>query len=447
MKKVIICTLLVIVSFFYSCTQKSNEIDTSKKVIIIGAGTAGLTAANYLKTKGVESVVVLEAQDKVGGRLKTDRSLGVAFDEGASWIHGPIGNPITPIAELAGAKTFFADDYNTMIYDKDGTVYTDQTINNTEKALRKMLFNLDGSTNKSFADAVYDRYPEYKNSRLWKFVLSAYLEFDIGGDIHNISSTYFYNDEAFDGEDLIITNGYDRVANYLAKDIDVRLLNKVKEINYTANTVVVTTDQNKYEADYVLITVPLGVLKRNIIKFSPSLPKKTQQAINKLQMGTVNKFLLTWDKPFWDNNLQYIGYTPEEKGKFNYFLNVGKFSDKSALMTFSFGEYSKLTEKMPDSLITKEIMGHLKAIYGKDIPNPTKMKRTKWNTNQYTYGSYSFATNGSTAEAFDVFEEEIANKLFFAGEHTIADYRGTVHGAYLSGIREAKKIIDLIKTK
>jgi monoamine oxidase len=84
-----------------SCEKEIITITTDKKVAVIGAGIAGLAAAKYFKDRGVE-VVVIEAQGKVGGRLCTDRSLGIAFDEGASWIHGPNRNPITPLADLAG---------------------------------------------------------------------------------------------------------------------------------------------------------------------------------------------------------------------------------------------------------------------------------------------------------------------------------------------------------
>lgn len=83
-------------------------------------------------------------------------------------------------------------------------------------------------------------------------------------------------------------------------------------------------------------------------------------------------------------------------------------------------------------------MSHLKSIYGKNIPNPSQMLRTKWGSNEFTFGSYSFATNGTRSADFEAFEGGVDNKLFFAGEHTSRDYRGTVHGAYLSGIREAK---------
>ncbi|MDP1080602.1 FAD-dependent oxidoreductase, partial [Klebsiella pneumoniae] len=87
-------------------------------------------------------------------------------------------------------------------------------------------------------------------------------------------------------------------------------------------------------------------------------------------MGNVNKFLLMWDEVFWDDELQYIGVTPDSRGKFNYFLNVNKFSQSSkSLMTFAFGDYADVTERMSDRLVLDAIMGNLRAIYGNEIHN------------------------------------------------------------------------------
>ena len=97
-----------------NCSKNSLACD--KSVIVIGAGISGLAAAKKLNESGF-SVTVLEAQDRVGGRLRTNRSLGVAFDEGASWIHGIDGNPITALAEQAGMKTAFSDDESILSYD------------------------------------------------------------------------------------------------------------------------------------------------------------------------------------------------------------------------------------------------------------------------------------------------------------------------------------------
>lgn len=418
-------------------------MNENKEIIIIGGGISGLSAANYLRKEGYHPII-LEAQSHLGGRLKTNRSLGIAFDEGASWIHGPIKNPITELAEKSGMETYLTRDENIRVYDIDGSEYAPEDLEREEASYDAILKRIRGDKNRSFGEVFYQKYPQYKDQRLWTYMLSAFLEFDTGGDIYQLSSKDFYDDEAFEGEDVIATNGYDHVANYLAKDVDVRLNTKVKGIDYSDDKISIVTDQGSYQADRVLVTVPLGVLKKGVINFTPPLPDPTQNAIDQLEMGTVNKFLLVWDEAFWDEGVQYVGYTPEEKGKFNYFLNVKKFADAYALMTFSYGDYAEQTERMTDEEVIEEIMGHLKHIYGPGIPPPTHMLRTKWNENPFSYGSYSFIANGSRSIVYEVFEEPVDNKIFFAGEHTIVDYRGTVHGAYLSGIREAKK---MIKTK
>ncbi|CAG0906284.1 unnamed protein product, partial [Darwinula stevensoni] len=283
-----------------------------KTIIVIGAGISGLAASKKLKEIGF-NVIVLEAQDKVGGRLKTNRSLGIAFDEGASWIHGIDGNPITSLAQEAGMTTF-------------------ETIDDQ-------------------AESCYD----------------------IG--------------------------------------------------DYSNDKIKITHNSIESEADYVLVTVPLGVLKANTIQFIPALPTVKQTAIQKIGMNCVNKFILTWNTPFWDNT-QYIVYTPEIKDKFNYFVNVNKFNPTAnALMTFAYADYARLTETMTDAQIINEIMVHLKDIYGNNIPNPTNILRTKWQNNENSFGAYSYTA---------------------VGEHTNVDYFSTAHGAYLSGLREADKIIALL---
>lgn len=428
-----------------SCGKDDDNIKPNgKTVIVIGAGISGLAAAKKLKQKGF-SVIVLEAQEKVGGRLRTDRSLGVAFDEGASWIHGPNGNPITNLASQSGANTFLTDDDNVEVYDMNGSAYSDSVLTSTENQFDNAVSAVQnaGTLTQSFESVFNSLYPSQATNRLWKYMLSAFLEFNTGADISKLSSKYFYDDEEFGGSDVIITNGYDKVTDYLAQGLDVRLNTRVNSIDYTGQKVKVTTNGNLFEGDYVLVSVPLGVLKKNAISFTPALPADKITAINKTNMGNVNKFLLVWNTPFWNTNLQYIGYTPDIKGKFNYFLNVKKFTTNNALMTFAFGDYATATESMSDSEIINEVMLHLKSIYGNSIPNPTNMLRTKWGQNVNTYGAYSYATNGTTTADFDTLAKEVNNKLFFAGEHTNRDYRGTVHGAYLSGIREADKIIDL----
>lgn len=421
-----------------------NINPNGKTVAVIGGGISGLAASKKLKEKGF-TVIILEAQEKVGGRMRTDRSLGVAFDEGASWIHGPNRNPITNLASQSGANTFLTSDDSVEVFDTNGTAYSDTVLTNAENQFKSALNAVRnaGTKKQSFQTIFNSLYPTQANDRLWKYMLSAFLEFNTGGDISKLSSKFFDDDEEYNGEDVIITNGYDKVTDFLAQGLDIRLNTRVTAINYSNAKVNITTDGNNIEADYIIVSVPLGVLKNNAITFTPALPTNKINSINNTNIGNVNKFLLVWSTPFWDTNLQYIGYTPETKGKFNYFLNIKKFTPSNGLMTFAFGDYATVTESLTDNQVINEIMLNLKSIYGNSIPNPTNFLRTKWGQNINSFGAYSYPTNGSTSGDFDTLANEVNNKLFFAGEHTERKYRGTVHGAYLSGIREADKIIDL----
>ncbi|TAE72942.1 MAG: amine oxidase [Bacteroidetes bacterium] len=430
-----------------SCKDKEDvaPITTSKKIVILGAGVAGLAAAKYFKDRNV-AVTVIEAQDKVGGRLRTDRSQNIAFDEGASWIHGPTGNPITNLVTPSGMNTFLTSNNSLSIFDTNGVAYTDAVADAAYTDYRAAVNNIrtNGNLNQSFQQVFNTLYPSKINDRLWKYMLSAYTEFDSGGDVSNMSSLDFDDDEKFSGADLIITNGYDKLAQYLAQGIDIRLNQRVTNIEYAGTQINITAGANSYQADYLIVTVPLGVLKQNIISFSPALPTTKTGAISRMQMGNVNKFLLIFPSTFWDNTLQYIGYTPNTKGQYNYFLNINKFSpNANALMAFAFGNYATTTEGLTDAQLTAEIMTSLRAIYP-TAPNPTTLLRTKWGSNINSYGAYSFATNNTRSTDFDILAQSVNNKIFFAGEHTSKTYRGTVHGAYLSGTREATAIAALL---
>lgn len=411
-----------------------------KKVIVIGAGIAGLTAAQQLKAKGWQ-VVVLEAQDKVGGRLRTNRTLGVDFDEGASWIHGIKGNPIASLAKKARMHTAFTDDESRKVYDVGGILRSASAYKSAEDELYHILDTMmkRGDATKSFEAVFAQLHPAKVNDRLWKFLLSTYVAFDTG-DLNRLSSLLYNEGEVYGGQERIVTNGYDTLAHYLAKGLPILLNQQVSAIDYTHTKIAVTHNGTVNEADRVLVTVPLGVLKANVIQFTPALPSAKQRAIENIGMNCVNKFLLIWETAFWDD-VQYIAYTPEERDKFNYFVNLKKINPSvNALMTFAYADYARKTETMADTQIVDAIMMHLRDIYGNATPNPTHLLRTKWQTNPYSLGSYSYTSIDTTMQDFYNIAAPINNKIFFAGEHTEADYFSTVHGAYLSGIREANRI-------
>lgn len=433
--------LLTCPAIIAACGKDNATSPINKSVLVVGGGIAGLAAAKKLKAQGF-TVTLLEAKDSIGGRIRTYQGLGFPFEEGAGWIHGPRNNPIAHLAEDAGATTLEVDARNFPVYDVGGLPYDASTLDKSYKDYDATLETVrkSGSLNESFADRFTALYPQKSKDRLWNFMLSAYLEADTGGDIEYLSSLYFADNENFRGADVLITNGYDKITNFLANGLEIHLNEPVESIDYSHSKVTVRSTLHTYEVDYVVVAVPLGVLKHGGIAFSPSLPLDRLEAIRMGQMGHVNKFLLLWEKPFWDEKVQCLGFTPETKGKFNYFLNLKKINGANALMTFAFGDYALQTEQMPDQAIVQEIMAHLRAIYGMNLPHPIALRRTQWGSDVYTGGAYTFVANGTSSSNFDSLAKSLENKVFFAGEHTHRAYRGTTHGAYLSGLREADKI-------
>jgi monoamine oxidase len=425
-------------------TCQASQMGRSASVIVIGAGLSGLAAAQKLRSSGL-AVRVLEAQDQIGGRTRSNRTLGFAFDEGASWIHGSDGNPLTKLAQKAGMTTFHTDDDNRKAYDLRGAAIAEATFEAAESQLERILGTLSqqGNTNLSFEAVFNALYPQYANSRFWRFLLSNVMTFDLG-DLNKLSSLLYDEGEAFGGLEKIATNGYDTLGRYLATGLDIQLNQQVTAVDYSTNPVKVSHKGHVSEADFVLVTVPLGVLKKNTLNFIPKLPTEKQTAIAKVGINCVNKFLLTWPKAFWDD-VQYIAYTPEAKDKFNYFLNIKKIHPTAnALLTFAYADYARLTETMSDAQVTSEIMAHLRDIYGSATPNPTQLLRTKWHSHPHVAGSYSFPAVETLMRHFDDLAQSLNDRVFFGGEHTESRYFSTAHGAYLSGLREAQKILDAL---
>jgi monoamine oxidase len=426
-------------------TPINVEEDKAKSpVLIIGAGIAGLATAARLKARGFTNIRIIEARNRLGGRVFTDRSLKIPVDMGASWIHGPDGkNPITPIAKAANATTFVTDDESLLVYDLNGKVIPDSVIDKSYTDYNSLLTKIKSksSSSKSVKAAIQEVDNQLLSDLTMQYQLSSYMEFDAGGDISELSSLDWDSDENFSGADVLFPNGYDAVVEYLAKDFTIEKETIVQSIDYQGTNVVVQTNKGVKTAKYVVCTVPLGVLKSGNIAFTPSLPNPITSAINKLKMGNVNKVALLFDTCFWDKDLQYVGFTSQEKGAYSYLLNVKKFlPNVNMLMTFGFGNYGKTMESQTDTQIKNDIMAMLKKIYGNAIPAPTQVLISRWGKDEFSQGSYSFANVGATNSDFQAFETPVNNTLFFAGEHTNAAYRGTVHGAYLSGVRAADAI-------
>ena len=116
-----------------------------KTVIVVGAGVAGLTAAKTLKNQGAD-VIVLEANPHIGGRLRTDWSMGAPFEVGAGWIHGPSDdNPAKQLADAVGSQYVVTDDDNLVVFDGAGEEISEEELEDINDSWTDILDKIDGA--------------------------------------------------------------------------------------------------------------------------------------------------------------------------------------------------------------------------------------------------------------------------------------------------------------
>ncbi len=415
------------------------------EIVIIGAGLAGLGAARVLADQGAK-VVVLEAKPRIGGRLYTDFALGPPFEFGAGWIHGPSeDNPITQLAEAVDAQTVVTDDANLTVFDDEGEELDedelDEIDDDWESALEKIDNELELHDKRSLSQAIGDLTGGLGDAG-FMWAMSAYTEFSKGAPIEDLSAAYHDDDELFDMPDVVVTTGYDKILGPLAAGIDIRLSHRVTAIEYGDDGVAVTTDQGAFEGDYAICTLPLGVLKAGTVAFNPPLPGDYRENIAELGFGSVTKIALKFEEAFWDVETQYFGIMPEPKGRWNYWVNYRTFSAENIILGLSVGAYAPEADRMSDEEMKADALEVLRDVWGDAVGEPVEMLATHWSTDPETLGAYAYPTPGSRPSQFDDLAEPVAGSLLLAGEHTIFDYAGTTHGAYMTGLRAAELIAE-----
>lgn len=427
----------------------TDPLSTSASVLVLGAGIAGLAAARALTEQG-RSVIILEARNRVGGRMWTDSSLGVPLDLGASWIHGVNGNPITKLAKQFGVKTVPTDDENSIMFNADGSEYSDVEWEETESLFEEIyeevaLMQEETENDTSLQDAFdavlseYDLSDEQRRRLNYYAYLGTSLEY--GADMNDLSLWEWDQDEEFGGEEVIFPGGYNQITNGLAKGLDIRLETVVKTIRYGDDGVVVETTAGDFVADQAVVTFPLGVLKQASVKFEPPLPESKQSAIQKLAMGVLNKVYLRFPEVFWDENVETISYLGDVLGEWSDWLSFVPFTGEPVLMAFHGGDKGFALENLSDDVIVAGAMKTLQVMFGESVPEPIGVLITRWGKDPFALGAYSHIPPFASGEDYDALFEPVDDKLYFAGEATSREYPSTVHGAYLSGLAAAREML------
>lgn len=424
-----------------------------ERVIVIGAGIAGIAAAIDLQAAGLD-VVVLEARNRIGGRIWTDRRWGFPLDLGASWIHGSApANPIWRLRNQLGLRTVPTDWDDLVVYDVDGKqISASQSATDAARyrsAYRKARRwgnrqERDTSLQDGIDFAVRARTMLPHDQRALDFRLNFEVEQDYGGDATSLSNWWFDQDSWLGGrQDSYMVDGYGELIDTLADGLDIRLSTVVSAVTFGSFGVRVTTSNGVEQAAYAVITVPLGVLKANRISFSPALSRAKRTAISRLGVGTLNKLYLGFANRFWDDT-QAIGYQSANRGEWSLWMDLEQILGEPVLLAFNAATYGKEVEDLSDQETLDASMKVLRTIYGQSIPDPQAALITRWNQETFSLGSYSHIPVGATGRDYRVLSAPSGGRLFWAGEATNKKYPQTVAGAYLSGQRAAQQIIALV---
>ncbi len=250
-------------------------------------------------------------------------------------------------------------------------------------------------------------------------------------------------DSIFPGKDVIFPDGYMEIAVALAGDLNILMGQDVTSVEYDSDGVHITSNGNTYSAQKVICTLPLGVLQQGTVQFSPVLPSEKQDAIERLGMHVLNKVYLRFSDPFWaEDDSEFIGHISTKKGVWPNFMNLHEILGEPILLAFNVGDFGLEIESWSDDDIVSGAMEVLRTIYDGDIPDPDAWLITRWGSDPLSGGSYSHNPPGTERAERESLAAPLAGRLFFAGEATSTDYPATVHGAYMSGVRAAKEIID-----
>lgn len=414
-----------------------------QRILVIGAGLAGLSAARVLHDAG-HRVSVFEARARIGGRIHTSRLWpDLPMDLGASWIHGLRGNPLTTLAEEAGAQIVPTRYDAAMQLGPDGAEIVPD-LRSAEQILARALaaterLNRDMSVMQALEASADWQSAGADVRRLVTYLINSRLEQEYGSPARLLSAWYGQEADEFDGSDVLFPGGFDQITTHLARGLDIRLSAEVIGI---APGEVRLADDSRVTADRVICTLPLGVLQSGGVQFGEPLARGRQAAIDGLRMGLLNKCWLRFDRVHWPDDVDWIGWLGPISGYWGEWVSLARTLDAPVLLGFNAADPATQMEGLGDDDTIAAAHDALRAMFGARFPAPIAAQITRWGQDRHALGSYSFNAVGTgPATRHALAGADWDGHIWFAGEATSSEYFGTSHGAVLSGRDAARRVV------
>jgi len=438
-------------------------------VIVIGAGLSGLTAAKILTQLGL-TVLILEARNRVGGRIHTLQSNRFPLEAGTLFFENRIGsenqNPILTLVHAHKLKTIALKEAQSVIYDIHKQIQT-------PKKLQTFVYDEYNEANMKIQEAKrvpWKTLPSlaevlgYRQNNIPKpgspgFIarqtITHLIEQHTGGPLNEISILELMNTD-YGSEDKWVVQGFQSLMDELrdeliaTKKASFQFNTCVKTIEHFAEqgVLVISSNNEEYSADAVLCTVPIGVLKQGGITFSPPLSEAKKEAIQHLQIGSLEKVILEFEKPFWPNEAHFIYPGSTSEKIWPAYLNLLHFSHQKipGLICHFYAKAADFTHLSDDKIIEKALTP-LRTLYGEKVTPLKSAEVTHWGSDPFTLGSTSFFGLKFQSADLDNLSRPEPGGLFFAGAYAAKHARETVQGAYSSGVESALKLDLFLKNK
>ncbi len=423
--------------------------------VVVGAGVSGLTAARLLAQAG-QRVLVLEARDRVGGRVWTQRTDGFIADRGASWIHGIDDNPLADVVSALGMRTaeftvgsYQPDGRPIAYYGPAGERLDDDAVQRFADDIREFDVHLAAAVDASEAHATYQEaietalaglgWDEHRAERVREFLLHRSEEqYGVwAGDL----AAHGLDDDVIFGDEVVFPDGFDQLAAHLAEGLDVRLEHVVTRIAWAHGGVTVNSDRGTFTAARAVVTVPIGVLKSDDLVFEPPLPEPHAAAIEGFEMNNFEKVILRFATKFWDEDVYAIRRQGEAGKWWHSWYDLTALDGVPTLLTFAAGPSAVETRDWRADQIADSVLEALRDLYGDRVEDPLHVLITDWQDDPYSRGSYAYMKPGASAADHDLLASPIEGVLHLAGEATWTDDPATVTAALRSGHRAAENIL------